>query len=361
MAQALDAAAGSMPSGRQQPEEEWYRAARSRRICRPVSPLWAGIWLVVTLAAQPVKAQSGAASKRAVEVRTDRRAVLETARGDFRRAMEHYTAGRFREAIAAFQRSLGAISNPDLHYNIARAYEQLGEPAAAIDHYSEYLRGRPDAADAADVQSRMASLREQQAATSTLGDSRPAGGELALDAAEEGALVHLDGAPLGRGPFDKLLMLEPGVHELTADKPGFVPLRAAVEVRPGGLSAAYVDLEPLRGSEAHGDDSRTWTWIVAGASTAALLLGVGSAVLASNAEDRGAARDWDEVSNVALGSAIVLALGSVVLFFEEPSRATAGSRAPGPASFDAPASIGVYSPPRSRDMSQARGGPGPLR
>jgi len=58
-----------------------------------------------------------------------------TAGEEFQRGLELAEAGSFREAIAAFNRSYGAVPHPRTILNIAVSHHRLGEVEAAISHY----------------------------------------------------------------------------------------------------------------------------------------------------------------------------------------------------------------------------------
>lgn len=78
-------------------------------------------------------------------------AAAQTASSDAARAVqlneagaELYTAGNYAGALAAFERAYSLIMEPNLLFNIAGCYEQLGQPARAVEYYHRFLRA-PDA------------------------------------------------------------------------------------------------------------------------------------------------------------------------------------------------------------------------
>jgi tetratricopeptide (TPR) repeat protein len=69
--------------------------------------------------------------------------------------------GLFEEAGREFQRVIAIDPrNAAAHYNLARQFEAAGEPAAAIDHYRQFLdyAGPEPSAYAADARVRLAAL-----------------------------------------------------------------------------------------------------------------------------------------------------------------------------------------------------------
>ncbi len=73
--------------------------------------------------------------------RTDRNAALQA----YRRAKDHYAAGRYRQAAEALQEARRHDpTSPTLVYNLARVYELLGRLDEAIATYRTYLELLPD-------------------------------------------------------------------------------------------------------------------------------------------------------------------------------------------------------------------------
>jgi hypothetical protein len=99
---------------------------------------------------------------------------------------------------------------------------------------------------------------------------------------------------------------------------GYVPFRAELELQPGAMSAAYVDMHPLTRAEAR-SPRRVWTWVAAGASAAALLTSgaLGMVAIGRRDGDPSSARHWAVASDLVLGSALVLAVTATVLYFAE--------------------------------------------
>ena len=92
----------------------------------------------------------------------------------FERALEHYRAGEFDEAIRLLKALQDARPEPALLYNLARAHEGNGDLQDAIDAYRAYLDAEPDAKDAPVIKTRIERLvdqveREGHGATSPTG------------------------------------------------------------------------------------------------------------------------------------------------------------------------------------------------
>jgi hypothetical protein len=264
---------------------------------------------------------------RTPQATTAHRGSAERARAHFDQAMEHYRERRYREAIHEFRLSLAEVPNADLWFNIGRAHEQLGEYELAIENYRLYLRDRVEAPDAREVEQRVEQLKPRvqavKAATPRAGEQ----GALAIKAGDHGVLVRLDGESLGPSPIDRLLQVAPGRHRLEASRADLIPFRAEVEVQPGGLSVAYVDLRQRARPET-ALAPRFWTWFAAAASAGALLTSGALGVAALERRDAGELADARRLalgSDIALAAGFGLAIGAALLYFieAEPSEPAA--------------------------------------
>jgi tetratricopeptide (TPR) repeat protein len=83
------------------------------------------------------------------------------ARRHFQAGEAAYEAGRLSEAVAEFEAARRVVPRPELDFNIGRAEDRLDHPAAAIAAYRRYLEALPQAADAAEVSSRVRQLEER--------------------------------------------------------------------------------------------------------------------------------------------------------------------------------------------------------
>lgn len=81
------------------------------------------------------------------------------ARRAFVRALQAAEEGDFTRALDAFLEAQRLYPHPATMYNVARAYEDLGDPAQAVDWYEQLLRDFPD--KAGDAEARAAALRRR--------------------------------------------------------------------------------------------------------------------------------------------------------------------------------------------------------
>lgn len=81
----------------------------------------------------------------------------------FERGEAARTGGKYREAIAAYQRAFALQPHPSVLFNIALSYEKLGEWANAADYYERYLTADSSAVDADEVRGKIRDLRGRSA------------------------------------------------------------------------------------------------------------------------------------------------------------------------------------------------------
>lgn len=88
-------------------------------------------------------------------------AQLAHAKAAFKEGTVAYDAGRFEEALHAFERAHELSRNPVLYFNLAACAEKLGQTRVAAVHLRAYLAEVPEADDAAKVRERLGALEER--------------------------------------------------------------------------------------------------------------------------------------------------------------------------------------------------------
>jgi len=101
---------------------------------------------VLCMAAAPTASRAQDAATRA------RVAVL------YQRSVGEYRSGHFREAADHLREAYALHPDPTLLYNLARAYEGLGDFQRAVDSYRSYLHAAPRIADRASIEARVGTL-----------------------------------------------------------------------------------------------------------------------------------------------------------------------------------------------------------
>jgi tetratricopeptide (TPR) repeat protein len=79
----------------------------------------------------------------------------------FRQSEEAYQDGRFDEAARLLEQAYALHREPVLLYNLARAYEGMGELEKAIKAYKAYVEGSPKARDRGAIERRVETLEKQ--------------------------------------------------------------------------------------------------------------------------------------------------------------------------------------------------------
>jgi tetratricopeptide (TPR) repeat protein len=65
--------------------------------------------------------------------------ISDTARACFQKAQEAYAVGDLTSALAGFLCAFQAAPSAELHYNLARVYERMGDAEESTRHYRAYL------------------------------------------------------------------------------------------------------------------------------------------------------------------------------------------------------------------------------
>ena len=127
---------------------------RSSSSTRVGSTLALGIML--GMAAQPLF------PARVASAQVESSEAIQRARELFKKSAQSYREGRLQEAIDLLTEAYGLDPKPVLLYNLARAFEGLGDTPRAIEAYRRYLEKDPDAADRGALAQRIATLERQQ-------------------------------------------------------------------------------------------------------------------------------------------------------------------------------------------------------
>jgi len=293
---------------------------------------------VARAAAQEQPPPTGEEEGAAPQVSPEDPEAARRAREHFQDGMGHFEERRFRQAIREFELAGQLVPSADLWFNIARAHEELSEYERAVEYYRRYLRDRVDPPDRERIEAHIENLERRAEEQRLARRERPTTGTLRISTTVEGADVVVDGRPIGTAPVPAPLSLEPGRHRLTVTRDGYIPFQSEVRIAAGVTTAAHADLEPATEYRSvHG--SRLFTWIVGGLAVAAagtsIYFGARAASVQGDAGDAPTmaeqqrllddASGWATRSDVALGAAVVLAVGAVVLWFVE-GRAVATER-----------------------------------
>jgi tetratricopeptide (TPR) repeat protein len=190
-----------------------------------------GIALMVALlaAAEPARAADPAEPTAATE--EQHRAE---AKARYEAGVAAYSAGRYKDAVDLFLAADRLAPSAPLSFNIARAYEKLGDDSGALRFYRDYLRRTPNAENARDVAELVKHFEDRLRAKGVQ--------QVTVLSTPTGATVVLDGAPVGVTPAT--LDLPPGQHHVALMLRGYADTERDVELPPEHALDVTIELTP---------------------------------------------------------------------------------------------------------------------
>jgi hypothetical protein len=264
-------------------------------------------------------------------------ATLQDARRAYDEGSTHYVAGRYREALIAFERAYSLRPNPVVLMPILECHDHLGHVPEAIRTLEAYLTAVPSGRNRPLLESRLANLRQRPARVHFI--STPPGARLEVDGAEVAQ----------RSPT--YLELPAGRHTVTATAPGHLPTSHEFEALPGTPRDELLTLEadPAAAPVGSGPSvvgPRVTTprstspvvWVAAGLAGVGLIAGTTFGVLAlsdNNLYDADPTRETRDrglryalLSDVSFGVAAASGALALIVYFVERSRTPPEPRAP---------------------------------
>lgn len=240
----------------------------------------------------------------------------------FEKGVAAYTAGRYYEALEIFSETDRLYPNPQIAFNIAKAYDMLGSASGALRFYRDYLRRAPEASDRAVVEARMHELEAELAKQGLQ--------QLSVRSDPAGAVVLLDGQPVGLTPWTGLTW--PGKHQIELRHAEYANDRFMTEVEPHRSAEVKVVLHPApvaaaarprAASLARPQSSRsraleilTWTALATGGAA------LGTAVVLETTDDAYHSLRPDSAFFAGVGAAASI-VGGVLLYVHAHERTRA--------------------------------------
>jgi hypothetical protein len=158
-------------------------------------------------------------------------------------AVRHYEAGKvlfkekkFDDAISEFLIAYGLDPTPVHIYNIARAYEEKGDIAQAIEYFKRFIAMEVPMEQKTQADERLKILVKKHEETKLYGI-------LVIETEEKGAKVLLDGMEQGITPVEPLKTFA-GTHKLKVRKEGFEDWELDVKTVSGEKMVVAVKMKP---------------------------------------------------------------------------------------------------------------------
>lgn len=209
------------------------------------------------------------------------------------------------KAIAYFRQAERLSPNPKLTYNIALAYEDMGDPGRALAAFLSYLRQQPSSGMRSDVVSRVRRLELALAQTGLQ--------QLVVSSNPAGATVIVDGTARGVTPFAE--ELKPGTYHVKLQRHGYIEKSSTLHLQSEHAFEVRAELERLASdADPASPNLRPLTWSLLSVGAASFIGGtVFELARASARETAQRASDGSRAAN-ASGTAGAHQLTSFALF-----------------------------------------------
>ena len=239
-----------------------------------------------------------------------------------------FSQGRFKDAIDLFLAADRLVQHPAFPYNIAVAYEEMGDVANALRWAREFLHRTPNAQNEAEVRERIAKYQARLVQKGVQ--------QVTVRSTPVGATVVVDGRPVGVTPWTGELV--PGSHgvelrleghdraQKTFDLPAAEAITVSLELSesaPGEAPPPPAPIvpapnEPVGADEASSPTLWPWAAVVGGVGLAGIGAAVGLEMMRSGKNaDAEAAPTQIEAAELAaqsedlqLGARIALGVGA---------------------------------------------------
>jgi len=194
----------------------------------PFALLWA-FFLFGALAASPRWVRAALPSENAPPTPAER----SQAKTRYNEGAAAYRSGRYARAVELFLAADALAPSAALSFNVALAYDKLGETAKALRYYRDYLRRAPGSIHASEAGIAVATLETrlmQRGLQQVTVVSRPS------------AELSIDGLALGRTPWTGELV--PGPHRAVLTRESYSAMSRDFELRADRALDLVLELAP---------------------------------------------------------------------------------------------------------------------
>lgn len=246
-------------------------------------------------------------------------ASAQEARELFVQGQAAYETGDYDTAVRNWEQAYELDPRPLLQYNLAQAYERLGQLDRAVAAYRIYVDNTPgDDPRAQNARARIASLEARLTNTS-----------VRLTGGQEGSRVTIDGEDRGLLPHPDPFRVDPGTHRIVVRAEGYEDFVSTVAVSAG--QAAEVPVEMSAGQTGGASDTAPsgggispigigiaaggGAVLIGGAITGGLALASAGDAPSSTSSQADDARTLALVTDILIPAGAVIAAVGVVLMF----------------------------------------------
>lgn len=233
----------------------------------------------------------------------------ERARYYYELGAEAFAAQRNADAIRYFRLAADIVPSSKLRYNIALAYEEMGDTGRALAEYRAYLRQEQSSEQLAEVLGRVHQL---EARLATLGVQ-----QLSVLSSPPGATVRIGEQPVGVTPWSG--ELAPGLHEVTLELSGYAGQRSEVALPAHESAELRLELSPRPAEQPPKPEPAAWgrieplTWTFLGVGLGALSGGLAFELSRATSSDRAGRASSSVDAAEARGAADAKQMASLTL------------------------------------------------
>jgi len=221
---------------------------------------------------------------------------------------EAFAAQRNADAIYYFRQAERLVPSAKLTYNVALAYDEMGDTGRALREYRTFLVREPSSVHRDEAQARVAQL---ELALAALGVQ-----QLRVASEPPGATLSVEGDVLGVTPWAG--ELTPGLHQIRLEHAGYRAHESQITLSAQHAADLEATLLPLPADEVKTPGAlariRPLSWSFLGVGLGALAAGIGFELSRASSSDRAGRASSSEATARAQGAADAKQMASLLLF-----------------------------------------------